>query len=176
MEKLALVRPSLGYSDRIEEFRARIKQADSAVLLTGGLNALSVPEWLKLIQKKTRPETCPEGLVPDSTFLCVREADDALVGMINIRHILNETLLQFGGHVGYSIHPAERRKGYGREQLRLGLFECAKLGINPVLLTCAPWNEASRRIILSHGGVFEDERTNREGKPFQRYWIHLTQA
>jgi predicted acetyltransferase len=45
--------------------------------------------------------------------------------------------------------------------------------VNPVLLTRAPWNEASRRIILSHGGVFEDERLNHEGKPFQRYWIFL---
>jgi predicted acetyltransferase len=93
--------------------------------------------------------------------------------MVNIRHTLNDFLLQFGGHIGYSIHPAERGKGYGKEQLRLALDECLKLGISPALLTCEPWNAASRAVILSQGGRLEDVRAKPDGTQFERYWIPI---
>ena len=41
--------------------------------------------------------------------------------MVNIRHYLNEELSKFGGHIGYSIRPTERNKGYAHEQLKLAL-------------------------------------------------------
>lgn len=171
MDVLSLVKPNMGFEEQILEYRRLSLEKDGRVYGVGGLADLSVPAWLDLLEKKSRPETCPEGLVPDSTFLCVREADGALAGMVNIRHTLNEFLLHYGGHVGYSVHPAQRGKGYGKEQLRLALLECRKLGISPALLTCEPWNAASRAVILSQGGRLEDVREKPDGKRFERYWI-----
>ena len=171
-EILALVKPSLAYEGQILEYRRKSREADGGSINgVGGLDDLSVPEWLDLLERKSRIETCPPGLVPDSSFLCVRGRDGILVGMINIRHSLNDFLLQFGGHVGYSIHPAHRGKGYGKEQFRLGILECRRLGISPLLVTCGTWNAASRAVILSQGGVPEDIREKPDGTSFERYWI-----
>ena len=171
---LRLTAPSLLYEQQILDYRTESLAADQGQMNgVGGLADLTVPQWLELLKRKSRLETCPEGLVPDSSYLCIRRADDRLVGMINIRHVLNDYLENYGGHIGYSIRPADRGRGYGKEQLRLGLQECIKLGINPVLLTCEPWNAASRQVILSLGGVYEDSRTNPEGKNLMRYWITL---
>ena len=118
------------------------------------------------------PETCPPERVSDSEFLTVRVTDDRIVGMVNIRHDLNEHLLQFGGNIGYSIRKSERRKGYAKEQLRLALEECRKLGLTKVLITCDKENPGSRKTILSAGGIMENEVS--EGKRItQRFWINI---
>ena len=171
IEGLKLFAPSLVFEKQILGFREACLQADGHQYGVGGLDELSVPDWLELLKRKSAPETCPEGLVPDSTFLCVREVDGAVVGMVSIRHSLNDYLLNFGGHVGYSVHPRERGKGYGKAQFALALLECKALGIHPVLLTCENRNAASRAVILSQGGVFEDLRTREDGKAFERYWV-----
>ncbi len=172
--ELRLVRPSLAYEEQILAFRAECLAADGRHLMgVGGLDERGVPAWLELLEKKSKPETCPEGLVPDSQFLCLRAADNRLVGMINIRHRLNEYLRDFGGHIGYIIRPGERGKGYAARQLQLGLIECAGLGIDPVLITCLDDNERSRRTILKGGGVYEDTRERDDGRRFERYWIRL---
>ena len=173
---LRLVAPSLAYEAQILAYREESLAADQGRINgVGGLDNLSVPEWLDLLERKKHDATRPEGLVPDSSFLCLRKADDRLVGMINIRHVLNEYLLNYGGHIGYSIRPQDRGQGYGKEQLRLGLQECRKLDISPVLLTCEPWNAASQRVITALGGIYEDSRTTPEGKTLMRYWIHLNE-
>lgn len=51
-----------------------------------------------------------EGLVPDSVFFLLDESRDRLLGAINIRHYLNDSLLKEGGHIGDGIRPSERRK------------------------------------------------------------------
>lgn len=75
--------------------------------------------------------------------------DNKIVGMVNIRHRLNEHLLKVGGHIGYSICKSERGKGYGKEQLRLALLEAKNIDINKVLMTCDKDNFLSRNTILS---------------------------
>ena len=32
--------------------------------------------------------------------------------MIQLRHCFNDYLERYGGHIGYSVRPDERRKGY----------------------------------------------------------------
>ena len=55
--------------------------------------------------------TTDDGFVPDSTFFCLDEDRNTIVGAVNIRHYLNEYLLRYGGHIGDGIRPSERRKG-----------------------------------------------------------------
>ena len=113
--------------------------------------------------------------VPDSVFFLLDEERDRLLGAVNIRHYLNESLLQEGGHIGDGIRPSERNKGYGTELVRLALEECRKLGINRVLMTCDKDNIASARTIVKNGGVLESEFVNEEGELEQRYWITLAE-
>ena len=66
--------------------------------------------YLEDTMRYTREETLPEGMVLATQFLCIRKSDNRLVGMIQVRHYLNDFLRTFGGHIGYSVRPSERRK------------------------------------------------------------------
>lgn len=114
----------------------------------------------------------PTGFVPNSTYFALDAERDVFVGAINIRHELTPDLLFAGGHIGDGVRPSERRKGYATQIIALGLEECRKLGIDRVLLCCAKDNIGSRKSIQRNGGVLENE-VDKDGVPFQRYWIDL---
>lgn len=174
MDTLFLTVPSMAHEREILAYRAATMADDDGVHGGGGLDAFDdVGSWLHYLALKSSPETCPADRLPDSTFLCVREADNKVVGMVNIRHQLNDLLLQWGGHIGYSIHPDERGKGYAKQQLRLALKECRGLGLHRVLLSCDETNVPSRRTIEGCGGVYEDTRPDTQGNPTRRYWIDI---
>jgi len=113
--------------------------------------------------------------VPSDVYLAVRRADERLVGMLDFRHPLSAAMAVCAGHIGYSVRPAERGKGYGREMLRLLLPFCRAAGERRVLLCCARENLASARIIQACGGVLENEVPDTIGLTrsgiVQRYWI-----
>lgn len=171
---LQLVKPSILYKDEILAYRREFESGGETLHGTGGLADYDrVEEWLAHAAAMGARATCPPELVPSSTLLCVR-ADGKLVGMIDIRHELNEYLGRFGGHIGYSIRPSERRKGYAVQQLRLGLAAAGELGLDRVLITCGRDNEGSRRTILACGGVLENEVLDpADGMWTQRYWVEV---
>lgn len=113
------------------------------------------------------------GLVPDSTFFCLDEERNIIVGAVNIRHYLNESLLLDGGHIGDGVRPSERRKGIATKMIHLALEECRKLGIQKVLMVCDKDNIGSAKSIIYNGGVLENEITV-DGIVEQRYWIELS--
>ena len=113
-----------------------------------------------------------DGLVPDSTFFCLDEERDMIVGAVNIRHYLNEGLLRNGGHIGDGVRPSERRKGIATKMIALALEECKKLGIEKVLMVCDRDNIGSAKSIRNNGGVLENE-IEVDGVWEQRYWIGL---
>ena len=90
--------------------------------------------------------------VPSTTYFLIREEDNKIIGMINIRHCLNENLRLIGGHIGYSVRPTERRKGYNKVNLYLGLLRCQELGIDEVLMDCDADNLGSARTMQALGG------------------------
>ncbi|WP_240721317.1 GNAT family N-acetyltransferase [Pseudarthrobacter sp. NamE5] len=105
------------------------------------------------------------GYVP-CTYLCIVERQRFL-GSLVIRHELNEFLLEEGGHIGYSVRPSARGRGYATRALGEALSIARNLGVSHVLLTCAEGNAASRTIIEKNGGVYEDSR-----RGTRRYWIY----
>ena len=94
-----------------------------------------------------------ENKVPARTFFLIREEDDRIVGMINIRLALNERLSKYGGHIGYSIRPTERGKGYNKINLYLGLKVCDRYGIEKVFMDADLDNPASWKTMEALGGV-----------------------
>jgi predicted acetyltransferase len=109
----------------------------------------------------------PTGHVP-CTFYWVVDDDepDTYLGSISIRHRLTPFLLEFAGHIGYSVRPSARRRGIATEALRLVRPRAAALGIDPALLTCDEDNVGSARVIEANGGVLEDVRGGK-----LRYWV-----
>ncbi|MFQ7234951.1 MAG: GNAT family N-acetyltransferase, partial [Enterococcus hulanensis] len=112
--------------------------------------------------------------VVSTTLLAIRKKDQKIIGTIDIRHELNEFLLEFGGHIGFGVRPSERGKGYASEMLRLGLDYCKILGLEKVMVACYKENIASARTIRKNGGVLEREFSHDDGKEVQVYWINLS--
>ena len=115
MEKIILVKPDLSYADEIIKYKEESLKENPLINGAAGLdNFSSIKDWLEELKKRSSQETVPEELVPSSTYLAVREKDNYIVGMIDIRHYLNEFLKQFGGNIGYSVRKSERNKGYAK--------------------------------------------------------------
>ena len=113
------------------------------------------------------------GYIPNSVFFLLDVDRSTLLGAVDIRHYLNEYLLQYAGHIGTGIRPSERRKGYATEMIRLSLYECRRLGIANVLMVCDKANIASKKSIINNGGILENEFVDEDGKVQQRFWINL---
>ncbi|MEJ5868011.1 GNAT family N-acetyltransferase [Pseudokineococcus sp. 5B2Z-1] len=104
-----------------------------------------------------------------STYRWIVE-DDTYLGAIDLRHELNDFLLEAGGHIGYSVRPSARRRGLATWALARTLDRARTMGIDRVLLTCDPDNTASAKTIERNGGQLEDTRDTILG-PTRRYWI-----
>ena len=173
MEKIILVKPNLSYADEITKYKEESLKESPLINGAAGLdNFSSIKDWLEELKKRSSEATVPEGLVPSSTYLGVREKDNYIVGMIDIRHYLNDFLKQFGGNIGYSVRKSERNKGYAKQMLELALEKCKDLKMKKVLITCDEDNIASEKVILSANAKFEDIRSF-EGKNKKRFWIEL---
>lgn len=115
----------------------------------------------------------PERFVP-ATFL-LAEVEGEVVGRTSIRHRLNDMLASWGGHIGYGVRPAFRRRGYATEILRQSLDVAREVGIERALVCCDDANAGSARVIERCGGVLEDVRGPGEGHGrTRRYWIDLS--
>ena len=108
-------------------------------------------EWLQMIRDCSNPKTVnPKGVV-SSSFFAIRNTDKCIVGIIDFRHYLKEDLKDFG-HIGYSVVPSERKKGYATEMLSK-ILEYAKLqGLKEVQLVCNTSNIASKKTIINNQG------------------------
>ena len=174
MSMIQLIKPALEYADEIMEYRQEFLDYGESLAGCGSLRTCtSAEEWIDELNMLEKKETCPEGRVSSNTYLAIRVSDNRIVGIIDFRHHINHPILSvWGGHIGYSVRPGERRKGYATEMLRQNLINCKQHGLDKVLLVCDSDNAASKKTITANGGVFEKEIIV-DGDRMERYWIQL---
>ena len=175
MEELILMRPTVEYAGQIMEYRQEFLDAGDSMDGTGPLRRFEDPEaYVRACAAYEDPQTVPSHLVPATQFILVRTSDNRLVGMLQVRHCLNDFLEKYAGHIGYSIRPSERRRGYAKEMLRMALPYCREIGLDRVLISCIDGNVGSEKTILANGGVYESTVYEPDGKEYlKRFWIEL---
>lgn len=178
-DRLNHVRPTKEYKEQAINYINEFYEYKSDINGSGGLHRYldDYEAWLEKLEED-RNRIPNEEKVPAETYFLVRETDDKIVGMINIRLALNEKLKKFGGHIGYSIRPTEREKGYNKINLYLGLKCCQEHGIKEVLMDCDKNNPASAKTIQALGGILIREYYDDENAKciVQDYKINVDEA
>lgn len=173
---MKLIEPTIEYDKQIRAYRKEFLDCGDSMDGTGALRRFENPQdWIEHSNSLKDLSTVPQGWVPATQYMLVREKDLKIVGMIQIRHFFNAYLERYGGHIGYSVAPSERRKGYATQMLKMALVKCRELKIDKVLITCISGNEGSKRTILKNGGTYESiVYESGEGVNLERYWIDLS--
>ncbi len=160
-EGMRFVFPTIDYKDKAIEYINEFYEYDSEINGSGSLDRFlkesTYEKWLEKLVYAMDIANMQENKVPDLTYFYVRESDDRIIGMINIRLALNDFLRKEGGHIGYAVRPTERRKGFGTDMLAEGIKVCERIGIHEVLVSCDKENIASSGVIKNCGGVLKDE-------------------
>jgi predicted acetyltransferase len=128
--------------------------------------------FLKQIDNLKKGIGLKENTVSSSTYWLVN-SERKVIGAVNIRHKLNNRLMQIGGHIGYGIRPSMRLKGFATEILKQSILKAKDMNNTRVLLTCDKDNFGSAKTIIKNGGILDSEETV-DGTEIQRYWINIT--
>ena len=154
MEKFYFEIPGISRKEDAIDYIREFLEYGSDINGAGGLHRFldDYEGWLKKLDLDYI-QVPNEERVPARTYFLVRESDSRIVGMINIRLALNKRLSHYGGHIGYSIRPTERGKGYNNVNLYLGLKVCRKYGIERIFMDADLENPASWKTMEAFGGV-----------------------
>ena len=175
-EKIKLVTPTKDFATQVMGYKKIFLENGATLAGCADLERCKTyEEWCDFenrLQKFHKDE-----YVPSTIFLAVRKSDNKLIGIIDFKHKLTDFLSNYGGNIGYSVLPAERRKGYAKEMLKLMLQHCKKMGYDKILVTCDKENIASAKTIIANGGILENEIADKSNLSksgmIQRYWINL---
>ena len=158
---MKLVFPSLVYKEKALRFINEFYEYDSEISGSGSLDRYlkdsTYEGWINKAHADIDIANIPETRVPALTYFYIRESDDEIVGMINLRLTLKEPAQKDSSHIGYCIRPTERQKYYATNMLKDSLKVFDKLGIKEVILTCDTSNVASANVIKSCGGILLEE-------------------
>ena len=175
-ESLSLVFPTAEYEEKAKEIINEMHEYNSEVNGSGGIEPFLEKDdyagWLKNVISYLDFANIKEGKVSGITYFYVRNCDQRVVGMVNIRLEDSEFICREAGHIGYFIRPTERRKHYASQMLSDALDICRRLRLYTVYVSCDVTNPASAGTIKNCGGVLEEEFYSEAFKEnIQRYVI-----
>ena len=182
MEKFYFEKPSIERKNEIIEYLEEFVKYGSDINGSGSLDKIyegyTFEEALDRCLKMEDEEYAKSvGRCPGKTFLLIREDDNKVVGSINLRWNLPESMLKFGGHIGYGVRPTERRKGYNKINLYMVLKEAQKIGLDKVMLDCSVDNLGSDSTIKALGGILERcEIDPSDNTKTNVYWINVNES
>lgn len=153
---IKLVRPTIELKDQALDYRQEHFDHNESVINGGELfdKIDSYEEWLERVTNNSKVTTVDPNWVLTDTFFAVREDDNKIVGIIDLRHTLND-FLQNLGNSGYSVRPSERRKGYATEMLRLLKGHAKTAGLTELRLAVKRSNIPSVKTVIKNGGELE---------------------
>lgn len=167
---IELKKPNIDCKERVLAFKKEFLDNKEELRGTAFLETTEVFEdWLEILKSNFEEDTVMEGFVPASTYMVLTDENE-IIGMVDIRHKLNERLEKFSGNISYSIARKFRNQGYATQILKKALTICEVYGIDDVLVTCDKENLAGIRTIEKNKGKFENE-IDRGDKVINRYWI-----
>jgi predicted acetyltransferase len=172
LKELKLIEPCCEYKKKFMDMLSEFQNYGGPIPFVMHFNKTVFDEILQAMSNNSIGIDVEKDMEPSTTWWLINKDND-LLGIVNIRHRLNDYLTYYGGHIGYGIRPSERNKGYATQLLSLALKKCVALGLKRVLIICHKENIASEKVILKNGGVYEDERIYKE-ICIHRYWIHVS--
>lgn len=171
MTTLTFTQPATGHRQTVLDLLNAFEQAGN-IPVHGGDElhqfGRDYTAWLDYVAAPEGSNHFGYAKVPSSVYLALRGTQ--AVGILNLRHSLNDFLLQQGGHIGYSTHPHHQGQGIATAMLRFGATVLRALGTNDILITCQDSNHASARVIERCGGQLENTIAAHHGT-IRRYWL-----
>lgn len=163
-EELLFVEPSMNFEKEIAAYRQEMLDADSS--FDGCFSMKKMPNIKEYVDHciewaNPRREADERGAW-GNVLLAIRKSDMKMIGCMQVHNVLTERMKNYTGHVGYSVRPSERRKGYAKKMLAKAVDFLSSFGFEEIIVSCLPENESSKKTILSNGGeyietVFLDE-------------------
>ncbi len=111
------------------------------------------------------------GKVASSTFWLMHGKQ--ILGVSNLRHYLDDSIREVGGHIGLGISPELRGQGLSKRLLQLTLDKAEQLGISCVHLHCYQHNLASNNMIRACQGQLDSVVEDASGAVINRYLIKV---
>ena len=168
---LRIVRLAEEHCEALKSFVSEFSEAGEAQIPAYfAADSWSIHHTVRVFSAWEHGEELANGWVPSTTLFLVD--GQRILGVTNVRHRLTAALRREGGHVGYSVRPSERGKGYATILLRAAIQHAYGLGIHRLLVTCRESNLASARVIEKCGGVpSEPSVSSSESQAIKRFWI-----
>ncbi|MEC5425477.1 GNAT family N-acetyltransferase [Virgibacillus sp. C22-A2] len=164
---MKLVRPSLELKNEHENY---VKEWGPSRMVPSSFSLEGFDTYEEYLDALALRQSGHGKWLPNSSYFLMNDQQQ-VVAMVDIRHELNDFLYNEGGHIGYSVRPSERRKGYATRILGEALKKCKKLNITRVLVTCDGDNIGSAKTIVKNGGVEDESFQNENGELIRRFWI-----
>lgn len=175
-ENLLLIKPTQQLEKELLAYLSEFKDNLGSLHGTSSLREFKeMKDWINHLYLYENRDTIPnKSFVPGHQYILIRQSDNKVIGMLHLRLELNDYLLNYGGHIGYSIAPSERKKDYGSIMLKEALDKARDFQLKRVLITCDDDNLGSYKVIENNQGALENKLFNEtSGKHVRRYWIEL---